>query len=300
MKHVVVRCPGCGAEPGAKVFEACEACGSQLRSWCRLHSGEIGWLDGVACVRCIEADLRPVPRPAARVPTDIAAPEPEAPLVAGAAPRAYVTADAATPADHGGALGQGIATFLTLVLTLLVTGGVGGLMGLSVGFAYVARGGGPIADSLLAFGRGGAIVGLIFGVVVYARSAADLSRHWPPRVRRPGPPSAPVVHPPTLEPSASSWPGGRSPREILRGPPASRDGYAMDEPPPARGGSAGALSLAMGGAVFGMLVGWLAGAVFGIEGAAGIFAAMLGLGGLMVGLIRVVAITRADQRRDDG
>jgi hypothetical protein len=31
----------------------------------------------------------------------------------------------------------------------------------------------------------------------------------------------------------------------------------------------------------------------------GIFAAMLGLGGLMVGLIRAVAISRADEYRND-
>ena len=44
---------------------------------------------------------------------------------------------------------------------------------------------------------------------------------------------------------------------------------------------------------------WLAGAVFGIDGAAGILAMMLGLGGLMAGVIRAAAITRAADYRDD-
>jgi hypothetical protein len=39
--------------------------------------------------------------------------------------------------------------------------------------------------------------------------------------------------------------------------------------------------------------------VFGIDGAAGILAMMLGLGGLMAGVIRAAAITRAADYRDD-
>ncbi|HEX6371903.1 MAG TPA: hypothetical protein VF006_23470 [Longimicrobium sp.] len=288
MMHVVVRCPGCGAEPPAKVFEACEACGNQLRCWCRLHSGELGWLDGLACVRCIEADMRPAPRPAVRVPADSAAPAPAPAPAAGGAPGAYVAANRAALAEP-----RGVGW---MVVRLVITGSAGGLMGLSVGFAYVARGGGPIMDSLLAFGRGGVIVGLILGALSGVRSAAAAPpRAPPPLVRPPSPAPAPAVPgPPPMETSASQWPGGRSPREILRGPaPGGADG-GFAHSPPAREGAAGVLSLALSGALYGMLAGWIVGVVFGIGGLAGILATMLGLGGLMVGLIRAAAMSRDD------
>jgi hypothetical protein len=60
--HVVDRCPSCGVEHEVRANE-CEACGSALRAWCRRHSHETGWLDGPACVRCVEEAARPVAAP---------------------------------------------------------------------------------------------------------------------------------------------------------------------------------------------------------------------------------------------
>ncbi|HEX6371906.1 MAG TPA: hypothetical protein VF006_23485 [Longimicrobium sp.] len=61
MNRIVERCPSCGVEHDHRVHE-CEACGSAVRHWCRMHSREIGWLEGAACIRCDEEEARRSPR----------------------------------------------------------------------------------------------------------------------------------------------------------------------------------------------------------------------------------------------
>jgi len=126
-------------------------------------------------------------------------------------------------------------------------------------------------------------------------AAADPPSSLPSRARtRP----AAAADPPPLEPS-SRWPGGRSPREILRGPPRSLAELGLPDPPPPP--SAGdILGLAAGGAVFGMVAGWVVAAVLGVAGAWLMGAAVLGLGGLIVGIIRFAAFQHAARSSDDG
>lgn len=327
MKHVVVRCPGCGAEGGV-VWDACEGCGNQLRSWCRLHSREIGWLDGIACVRCLEADMRfTPPQPPVQAPAPdreaIESPPAAFPL-AGPPPRAEVTADVPEPRRREA---EGLAGHVfVMLLTLLVMGVGGWLMGAATGYLYLSYGRGTVPETPLQFGKAGLIMGLIFGFVVYARYVAGLPGQAPPPplprparapdpapIRRPAPPSAippgppsavppgpssAVPDPPPLEPS--QWPGGRSPREILRGTPKSRAELGLPESPPPPGGG-DVVSLGCGGAIFGMLAGWVAGSVFGANpmGVSAMGATVMGLGGLMVGLVRAVAFAHADRSSDE-
>ena len=103
MSRVVERCPNCGVEHDTPHGGACEVCGTPLRFWCRVHSREIGWLDGPECPRCAsEAAARstpppprrppPAPRPHPRrvPPVVIAEPEPEPPSEwAGPPPEPY-------------------------------------------------------------------------------------------------------------------------------------------------------------------------------------------------------------------
>jgi hypothetical protein len=68
MTRVVDRCPSCGVEHDVRVH-ACEACDTPLRAWCRVHSREIGWLDGPVCPRCAQEAARRPPVPPARRPS---------------------------------------------------------------------------------------------------------------------------------------------------------------------------------------------------------------------------------------
>lgn len=321
--NVVVRCPGCGADGGV-VLHACETCGNQLRFWCRLHSKEIGWLEGDACVRCVEAAMRYTPP--VRVPEDGAAPAPSP--AGGVAAHVDGTAGNATAGDDPGLAGRVIA----MPLSLLIWGGLGGLMGMATGFLSLTYGRGTVPGTPLQFGKAGVIVGLIFGFVVYARYVADLPGHAPPPslphapdpapIPRPAPAAAtfdpaPIrcpdpasvaasSHPAAAEPGSLSrkqtqWPGGRSPREILRGPPKSRAELGLPEPlPPPQ--AADVASLGCGGAMFGMVAGWVAASVAGAgaAGAAMVGATVMGLGGLFVGIIRYVAIQRACDAENEG
>lgn len=83
MSKVVDRCPSCGVEHDHPVYE-CEACGSDVRFWCRTHSRDIGWLETDVCPRCPPTAARPRP------PRPVAAPPP-------AASPAPAQTDAATP-----------------------------------------------------------------------------------------------------------------------------------------------------------------------------------------------------------
>jgi hypothetical protein len=342
MKHVVVRCPGCGRDGGA-VFDACEACGNQLRGWCLVHGGETGWLDRLVCARCIAADMRAAP-PSTRVHAARAMPEPAA--VTGVAPRADVTARAAAPVDDGGVTYRVFA----MLLTLLFMAVGGGLLGIYAGFLYLMRGGG---GSPLQWGKVGLFVGVVCGLVAATRSAPALPTHappsslpgpdrippsvdppppssfpdpdptppsagypppssWPSEARTPssaGPAPPPFdPGPPRTRPAAatdsppfapSKWPGGRSPREVLRGPRKSLAELGLpDLPPPPTAGDI--LSLGVGGAVFGMVAGWVAAVALGVSGVSFLFATVLGLGGLVVGIIRFAAFQHAARSGDDG
>lgn len=72
-RHVVDRCPTCGVEHEHDGVYECEACHTPLRSWCRVHSRQSGWLDGVVCLRCDPHAVpraRPLPPPPPPVPRD--------------------------------------------------------------------------------------------------------------------------------------------------------------------------------------------------------------------------------------
>lgn len=282
--YVVGRCPGCAAEYAQSAGGMCPACEIRLRPWCRIHSRKIGWLDGATCRRCAEppASARAAPGAGSRDPDGIS------------------------------------GNVFVMLLTLLITGVLGGLMGIATGYQYLSYGRGTVPETPLQFGKAGLIVGLIFGFVVYARYVASLSGHAPPPplprpapasdpppLRRPAPPSAAVLParapavPVPPPPGRSQWPGGRSPREILRGPPKTLAELGLPEtvPPPNSGDIVG---LALGGTIFGMLAGWVAASVLG-AGAAGaslIGATVMGLGGLFVGIIRYFAILHANQSGD--
>lgn len=77
MSKVVDRCPSCGVEHDHPVHE-CEACGSDVRFWCRTHSREIGWLESGVCPRCPPGVARP--RPPKPAPPPAAAPTPAPPV----------------------------------------------------------------------------------------------------------------------------------------------------------------------------------------------------------------------------
>ncbi|HEU4455627.1 MAG TPA: hypothetical protein VFR81_21360 [Longimicrobium sp.] len=91
MKRVVERCPNCGVEHDDPRGGACEVCGTTLRYWCRVHSREIGWLEGPACPRCAteaagRVPPRPTSRPPAAEPTVTARPHRSPPVVVEPAP----------------------------------------------------------------------------------------------------------------------------------------------------------------------------------------------------------------------
>jgi hypothetical protein len=80
VKRVIERCPNCGVEHDDPKGGACEVCGTPLRSWCRVHSKEIGWLSSASCPRCAAEAARPTPPPRApAAPRPTPAPPPRAP-----------------------------------------------------------------------------------------------------------------------------------------------------------------------------------------------------------------------------
>jgi hypothetical protein len=289
-RDVVRRCPGCAAEYDASAGDVCPPCEIRLRPWCRFHSRKIGWLDGPVCPRC-------------------------------APPREEVMAVRRRP-DPDDLPGRIVA----MLMILLVMAFGGGLMGIATGYLYLSYGRGTVPETPLQFGKAGVIVGLILGFTMYARYLGALSgeapppslrhaprapdpatspRPYPAPSPRPDPPSAASFPPAaarldSLSRKPAEWPGGRSAREILRGPPKTLEELGLPEwlPPPQ---AADVVSLGCGGAIFGMLAGFVIASVAG-AGAAGaslMGATVMGLGGLFVGIIRYFAIQRACEAEDE-
>jgi hypothetical protein len=152
-RHVVDRCPSCGVEHDVRVH-ACEACDTPLRPWCRVHGGEMGWLDGPACPRCAEDAARPVrtaPAVAAQV-LDASAPA-AVPAAAGAQP-AEVAAGAAKRPQRPDA-----GVMFMLLFFTAAAGAFGGMV-LSTPFVFGTE---VHLDTLVKFIVGGAMLGLPFG-----------------------------------------------------------------------------------------------------------------------------------------
>jgi hypothetical protein len=175
-RHVVDRCPSCGVEHDVRV-DACEACHTPLRYWCRAHGHETGWLKGPACARCAEeaarapapappptrAPVRPTPGPKTP-PAPAPAPEPRFVAPARGRPLREVLGDSGTAS--GGA-GTARRVPLGIVLIVVLGLGLGGLLVSQVGSSA------PLSDA--AVGWLGITCGLlgvlmILGLVVDARA----------------------------------------------------------------------------------------------------------------------------------
>ncbi|HEX5872230.1 MAG TPA: hypothetical protein VFY65_17500 [Longimicrobium sp.] len=157
-RHVVDRCPSCGVEHDVRVH-ACEACDTPLRPWCRVHGGEMGWLDGPACPRCAEA-AAPPPRPAPAVP----APVIDAPILDEILPAAVPALTEAPPAVvAAGAKSpqRPDAGVMFMILFFTVAAGAFGGMVLSAPFVF---GTAIHLDTMLMFIVAGGVLGVLFGV----------------------------------------------------------------------------------------------------------------------------------------
>lgn len=152
-RHVVDRCPSCGVEHDVRV-DACEACDTPLRPWCRVHGVEMGWLDGPACPRCAEDAARPSrPAPAAPAPV-LDSRTPAAVQAAAGTPPAWV-ADVANRPQRPDA-----GVMLMLLFFAAAAGAFGGMV-LSTPFVF---GTAVHLDTLVKFIVGGGMLGLPFGV----------------------------------------------------------------------------------------------------------------------------------------
>jgi hypothetical protein len=181
MTHVVQRCPSCGVEHDASDAGACEACGTALRAWCRLHGRETGWLATSTCARCDDEAARPRPAP----PPRVASP-----------PAARPTRPAAAPAT-GGWPGRSPREILRgpppphapEAAVEETQGGWGRAVGVTVGYTAVsAFSGAFVAGALGAqegYGEKAALIGAIIlglaGLMVGALRALALLRDAPSR-----------------------------------------------------------------------------------------------------------------------
>lgn len=126
--YLVERCPFCGLEHDAPVGGACQACGTPLRTWCRRHGRETGWMDGPACPRC--ADEASATRSARSLRAQYATPTPAArdaanamPVASSPAPRREADAQrAAGGTEPDGWRGRPWRLHYLLKLTLFLTG----------------------------------------------------------------------------------------------------------------------------------------------------------------------------------
>jgi hypothetical protein len=180
-RHVVDRCPRCGVENDPSADSVCEACDTPLRAWCRVHGRETGWLDGPGCQRCAEDAARRRASPSSRMPCPAPAPVTMAARPAAASPVAGVTAADAVvaegakpprpprPQEHFG----------VMVLMLLLSMGSVALVGVVAAFLYLLSGRGTLPDTALRFATGGAIMGLVVGVVTCLHYVTTL--RTPPR-----------------------------------------------------------------------------------------------------------------------
>jgi hypothetical protein len=120
----------------------------------------------------------------------------------------------------------------------------------------------------------------------------------PAPVRAPVPPrpEAPVRPPP---PPPTAWPGGRSPREILRGPapsPALREKAEADAAARQGRSVSAFFTTAIGAVMGGWVLGWMLGLVMGGDPRDMAFfcAFVLGGGGIVVGMVRSAAAMMDD------
>jgi hypothetical protein len=147
-RHVVERCPSCGVEHEAPGDGTCEACGTALRHWCRVHGTEIGWLDEPACRLCAEEAARPpVPQPA------------PAPRVTRPAAHTPAKADRPPPSLMA-RVGGGFLSALLVSLGGWLLGVVGGLF-----YVITIDQGRILTVTAGAWGRAGAWIGLVIGVI---------------------------------------------------------------------------------------------------------------------------------------
>ena len=190
MTHVVERCPSCGVEHDIDRADACEACHTPLRPWCRRHGREIGWLDGPACPRCAEEAAR---RPASPPATPPPAADPGRRVLRGLGPPASPPAPVRRPVDlapgrplrevlrDGGGAGRTghRASDTELVtgaaLTVLLGLGGGGLLGVIAGLVYAIATGGSMTEAPLEWGMTGAVLGLIVTFIVSLLGMAQSS-----------------------------------------------------------------------------------------------------------------------------
>ncbi|HEX2206562.1 MAG TPA: hypothetical protein VHG93_02710 [Longimicrobium sp.] len=155
---VVERCPACGVEHDHPTGGACEACDTAVRMWCRAHSREIGWLEGLACPRCAEEAARARPVPAPR-----SIPRTSAPA---ATQGTRGVARARPPADDETLAGLWRQALGQVVGKTAIAGGGGGIAG---GIVTLFMGGNALAEALdaaILFGVAGLSIGSILGVAI--------------------------------------------------------------------------------------------------------------------------------------
>lgn len=189
-RHVVDRCPSCGVEHEVRA-DACEACDTPLRPWCRAHSREIGWLESPSCRRCDQEAARRTRPPPPRPP--VAPAKAPAKAVAPAKAKAKAKAKAAAPAKPsprpdrarpaavraGGRRTAPLVVdepLLPLRARVLKSVAVSTISAAAVGFAYGFGVEGEVTGltvtSVIVFGLAGLVfgAGLGWGIVVDARS----------------------------------------------------------------------------------------------------------------------------------
>jgi hypothetical protein len=182
-RYVVNRCPSCGVEHETPGDGACEACGETLRSWCRRHGRETGWLSGPACHRCTEEAARPAPAP------PVARPAPAPPVIHPLAERPPfphpVPADrparrrALTPVEPDAPPPSVLASMGGRLLSVALLAFIGWQAGVVAGAIYGFNQGIGVEPTAGEWGRLGGIGGLLIGLVsaaVYTMRQADTLR----------------------------------------------------------------------------------------------------------------------------
>jgi hypothetical protein len=171
MKHVVERCPSCGVEHEKPGDGACEACGETLRSWCRLHGREAGWLSGPACHRCAEEAARPAPAPA----PPVARPAPAPPMLHPLAERPPfphpIPADrparrrVLAPAEPDAPPPSVLASMQGRLLAVALLAFIGWQAGVVAGAIYGFNQGGGVEPTAGEWGWAGGAIGLLAGLL---------------------------------------------------------------------------------------------------------------------------------------
>lgn len=169
-RHVVERCPSCGVEHEAPGNGACEACGATLRRWCRVHGRESGWLESAECRRCAEDAFRPAPppRPASAPRREVASLR-RRPITAPTRTHPDSPVPWLVPGPDGRLvpMREGpLPLWMRVVGVLMSTlaSGVGGAAAGVVGGAFYGIFQGSLLQTAGAWGMGGGILGMLFGV----------------------------------------------------------------------------------------------------------------------------------------